>query len=90
MNAGTDDWEAVVDVIHLRQSYAAYVDEIRANQWKLDPNKFGRQLHKFCPSLTRSTRRDGNSHVSTYKLPDLETARAEWTARLGHEIDWSK
>ncbi len=46
----------------------------------------GRDLRKFCPSLARTRRADGQY---VYRIPELHVARNEWDTHMGHPVSWN-
>ena len=85
------EWETAVDKAHVLDAFAQYCRARSIGGWIYDNRKIGRDLRKFHPSVNTNWKlRTGDKFPQAYKLPDLETARAEWATYLGFEIDWSK
>ncbi|MES2346591.1 MAG: bifunctional DNA primase/polymerase [Pseudomonadota bacterium] len=84
------NWPREVGSERFRQAFQRYARENGMGRYLPDDRSMGHSMKKFVPSVTRgrmSKQADG-SQPYTYKLPELDKARAEWGRYIGHEVSW--
>lgn len=86
---GGEEWQTKVPKDAVRDAYRRYRRERNINGREPQETAIGKLLRACAPSAYSSKDRQGERRVNVYRLPDLETAKAEWEAFIGHEGGWA-
>lgn len=81
----TDQWPDTVPTERMRAAYHRYAKGRNIRARMPESRAFGRLLKRIAPNVHK--KRDAVGYV--YKMPDLDTARADWERFIGHKVDWS-
>lgn len=84
----SDAWPEKVECERFKEAVHRYVKERNIRSRLPDVRYIGRQIKKVCPSLDHMRIRTGTSTPWVYRLPSLETARAEWSKFIGQTTEW--
>jgi hypothetical protein len=80
-------WELFVITDKLHSEYINFATEI-GDRYRLADSQFGKELRNLCASLWRGRREiEGRNRWVLY-VPELDTCREAFEARLGRKINW--
>lgn len=88
---GTDfgeGWPEQIDKERFRAALGRHIKERNIRSRVPESRALGKHLALCCPSMEATKRREKRSTIHVYRLPNLETARREWDAYMGHETAW--
>lgn len=79
-----DEWPTEITAMDLRESCGRWARSMNRSAAIPDARSYGRQLHKYAPGLTRKYSRNGY----LYAVPDIETARLDFSFAIKHPVSW--
>lgn len=88
---GADDfrrWPDEISTEMLRQAQSRYSRERGVRSWSLSAAEFGKTMAYIAPALKKARKSGEDGRYYVYALPELDSCRQDWEARMGHGIEW--
>jgi len=84
-----ENWEQDISTDRFRHALRAYVrDEIGAKSWMPDQRAIGKMMKQCCPLIARRNVMRERKITKHYRIPDLDTCRADWDKFMGQKTNW--